>query len=113
MFIMKLKPEFFDLIKSGKKEYEVRLNDEKRQKVSVGDRIIFKKEPDLFDGVIVTVEQVKRFNSFYKMAEMLSLKSLGFPDKNAEEIAEMYHKIYSEEDEKKYGVVVFKIKLVE
>ncbi len=113
MFIMKLKPEFFELIKSGKKEYEVRLNDEKRQKISVGDRIIFKKEPDLFEGVIVTVEEVKRFNSFYKMAEMLSLKSLGFPDKNIDQVVRVYHKIYSKEDEEKYGVVAFKIKLIQ
>ena len=113
MYMMKLRPEFFELIRSGKKEYEVRLNDEKRQQISVGDRIIFKKEPDLFEGVIVTVEQIKRFNSFYKMAETLSLKSLGYPDKNAEQIADMYHKIYSEDDEQKYGVVAFKIKLVE
>ena len=53
MFIMKLKPEFFDQVKSGKKIYEVRIYDEKRQKVAIGDNIIFKREPDLIDGVIV------------------------------------------------------------
>ena len=43
MFIMKLNSEMFDKVKSGKKTYEVRLLDEKRQKIGVGDTIIFKR----------------------------------------------------------------------
>ena len=112
MFIMKLKPEFFDQVKSGKKIYEIRLHDEKRQKIGVGDNIIFKKEPELIDGVIVRVVDVKRFNSFEDMARTLSLSSIGFDNKNATQVARFYRTIYSKEDEKNYGVVAFKMELV-
>lgn len=112
MFIMKLKPEFFDQVKSGKKIYEIRLHDEKRQKIGVGDNIIFKKEPELLDGVIVRVVDVKRFNSFEDMARTLSLSSIGFDNKNATQVARFYRTIYSKEDEKNYGVVAFKMELV-
>ncbi|MBQ7351785.1 MAG: ASCH domain-containing protein [Clostridia bacterium] len=112
MFIMKLKPEFFDQVKSGKKIYEVRLHDEKRQKIGVGDSIIFKKMPELIDGVIVKVVDVKRFETFEQMAMTLSLSSVGFDNKNAAQVARFYRTIYSKEDEKKYGVVAFKMELI-
>ena len=112
MFIMKLKPEFFDQVKSGKKTYEVRLHDEKRQKIGIGDSIIFKKMPELIDGVIVKVVDVKRFETFEQMAMALSLSSVGFDNKNAAQVARFYRTIYSKEDEKKYGVVAFKMELI-
>lgn len=112
VFVMKLKSEFFDKVRSGSKIYEVRLNDEKRQKIGIGDCIIFKKEPELLDGVIVRVVDVKRFESFEQMATILSLESVGFEKKNASQVSRFYHTIYSRADEKKYGVVAFKLELV-
>jgi len=112
MYIMKLKEEFFDKVKSGKKIYEVRLYDEKRQKVCVGDTIIFKKMPELIDGVVTKVVDVKKFESFEQMAQTLSLASVGFEKKNAAQVSRFYRSIYGREDEKKYGVVVFKLELV-
>ena len=44
---MKLKPQYFDMVISGTKIYEIRLNDEKRRLIEVGDKINFKKEPEL------------------------------------------------------------------
>ena len=38
---MKLYPAPFDSIKSGRKTVEMRLNDEKRQLIKIGDRIRF------------------------------------------------------------------------
>ena len=38
---MKLKPLPFAAIQSGKKVLELRLNDEKRQKIKIGDTIVF------------------------------------------------------------------------
>ena len=112
MFIMKLRPEFFEQVRSGKKIYEIRLNDEKRQKIIVGDTIIFKKEPELLDGVIVKVVDIKRFESFEQMAQTLSLASVGFEGKNASYVSRFYNKIYPKADEKHYGVVAFKIELI-
>lgn len=43
---MRLHEEPFELIKFGKKIIEIRLNDEKRQKVNIGDTITFSKLPD-------------------------------------------------------------------
>jgi len=112
MFIMKLTSEFFDQVKSGKRTYEIRIYDEKRQKVAIGDNIIFKKLPDLIDGVIVKVTDIKRFETFEDMARTLSLSSIGFENKNASQVARFYRSFYSKEEEKKYGIVAFKMELV-
>lgn len=39
---MKLSPKYYNFIKNGTKRIEIRLNDEKRQKLKVGDKIKFK-----------------------------------------------------------------------
>lgn len=112
MFIMKLSSEHFDKVKSGSKTYEVRLNDEGRQKIGIGDSIIFKRLPDLIDGVIVKVTDVKVFPSFEDMARVLSIESIGFDKKNAGQVSRYFLKEYSKADEKKYGVVAFKFELI-
>lgn len=100
------------MIKSGNKIYEVRLNDEKRKLFKLGDRIILKKEPELFDGIVVKIIDIKHFNSFFEMAQILSLKDIGFENKTAEEVERVYRSFYSKEDEEKYGVVAFKLEIV-
>ena len=39
--ILKLQPKYFDYINKGTKRIELRLYDEKRQKIAIGDTIIF------------------------------------------------------------------------
>ena len=112
MYIMKVKPEYFEKIKSGDKKYEIRLLDEKRQQFKVGDSILLKKEPDLMDGLVIRILEVRRFLRFFEMAQKMSLAELGFEGKNAREVEEICHSIYTPEEEKKYGVVVFKIEVL-
>ena len=63
MYIMKLKPEYFNMVKEGKKSIEVRLLDDKRKMFKVGDTILLKKEPELFDGVVIKISEIKYFNT--------------------------------------------------
>ena len=112
MVIMNLQPEWFDKIKSGQKTYEIGLNDEKRQGVNVGDLIVFKKEPDCYEGVVAKVLDKKYFKTFYQMAETLSLKEMGFEGLNVEAVDKKMHRYYSKADEEKYGIVVFKIQVI-
>ena len=112
MFVMKLSGEHFDRLKTGKKIYEVRLYDETRRKICIGDNIIFKREPDMLEGVIAKVVDVKKFDTFEQMASILSIESIGFEGKNASQVSRHYLKLYSKADEKNYGVVAFKLELV-
>ena len=40
---LKLQPRYYEYILNGSKDIEIRLYDEKRQKINIGDIIIFKK----------------------------------------------------------------------
>lgn len=112
VYEMKLRTEYFNLVKNGDKEYEVRLNDEKRRLINVGDVITFKREPELKDSVNVKVKDLLYFNSFKAMAETLPLSKVGFAGKSIQETVDTYHQFYSLEDEKRYGVVAIKVEVL-
>lgn len=61
---MKLLESPYDRISSGKKIIEIRLFDEKRQKLNVGDTIKFSKLPDSKDKVKVEIVALLRYKSF-------------------------------------------------
>ena len=97
---MKLRELPFDQIKSKVKIWEVRLNDEKRKNINIGDSILFRKLPDLFDGVVCRVVDKKYFTSFREMATVLSLKSLGLEESaTVDDCENLYHTYYTPEEE--------------
>jgi ASC-1-like (ASCH) protein len=53
---MRLFPDAFEQIKSGKKIREYRLNDEKRQKIKIGDMIEFLKLPRYLSTISINCE---------------------------------------------------------
>ena len=65
--VMQLQDRYFDYIKYGTKEYEIRLNDEKRKSIKKGDFIEFQKEPSLEEKMIVNVDDMIYFDSFYEL----------------------------------------------
>ena len=64
---MKLQPEYYNFILNGTKRIEIRLFDEKRQQIKIGDTIKFLKEPDLNESFNAKVTGLLRYNSFEDM----------------------------------------------
>ena len=105
---MKLNKDPFERIKNGTKTIEFRLYDEKRRKVKIGDKIEFSKLPDLQEKILVDVLDLYTEPSFEELFEKL------YEDKElAKQKANAMYEIYSPENEKKYGVLGIKIKLVD
>ena len=105
---MKLNEEPFERVKNGTKTIEFRLYDEKRRKVKIGDKIEFSKLPDLQEKILVDVLDLYTEPSFEELFEKI------YKDKEqAQQKANAMYEIYSPENEKKYGVVGIKIKLVD
>ncbi|MDO4963671.1 MAG: ASCH domain-containing protein [bacterium] len=106
---MKLNDEPFNKIKSGSKTIEMRLYDEKRSLIKIGDIIYFTNR-STNESLEVKVINLYKFNSFKELYQNFDKTILGY---NLNEIAsykDMF-KYYSLEDEKKYGVVGIEIKL--
>ncbi|MDO5557210.1 MAG: ASCH domain-containing protein [Clostridia bacterium] len=67
--ILKLQPKYFDYINDGTKRIELRLYDEKRQRINLGDIIIFQKEPELVIAMKVRVIGLLKYNTFEELFE--------------------------------------------
>ena len=110
---MKLQPEPFNKIQNGQKTIELRLLDEKRQLVNVGDIIEFVNMKDETQKIVTEVIALHKFENFKQLYKSLPLEKCGY-EKN--EIANADPKdmelFYSSDKQKKYGVVGIELKLL-
>jgi len=106
---MKLNARPFEAIKSGKKDIELRLNDEKRQQLQLGDTITFFKLPDQKETVVAEIVGLLRYPTFADLAEDFAPERMGGTDKTS--IVQGMHKYYSPEDQARLGVVGIKLKI--
>lgn len=106
---MKLLKSPFERITSGKKTIEIRLNDEKRQKLQIGDTIVFCKLPDLKEEVQVEITKLLKYNSFRELLDTYGMKYYGFPnDYSKDDFLNEIYNIYTPQQEKKDGVLGIK-----
>ena len=102
---MKLNPIPFSMIKRGEKTIELRLFDEKRQCIKVGDIINFTNTSS-GEKLSATVKKLHRFHTFEELYQTLPLMLCGY---TAENIGTAHHadmeQYYSPEEQRKYGVV--------
>lgn len=102
---MRLSPEPFEMIKSGQKTIELRLWDEKRQNVKIGDTIVFTNTAS-GETLRTTVLRLHRFDSFEALYHSLPLLKCGYTEENlAAAKASDMEKYYSADEQLKYGVV--------
>lgn len=105
MHNMKLNPEPFEMIKNGQKTIELRLFDEKRQKIKSGDEIVFTNTAD-GQTFKVIVARVHRFNNFEELYKSLPLLKCGYTEESVKTASPFdMEEYYSTEEQKKYGVV--------
>ena len=105
---MRLQNEPFNQIKNGKKSIEIRLFDEKRRLINVGDKIIFTNR-ETHKSLTVTVESLIRTKTFKELFEKVGLQKCGFTCTLNEAIQSMRN-YYSEEEENADGVLGIGIK---
>ena len=103
---MKLHDEPFELIEREVKTFELRLYDEKRQLIKIGDEIVFSRRSDPDRTVSCTVTSLNVFESFDELYEHLPLLKCGYTSENfAKAKPGDMAKYYSPEEEKRFGVV--------
>ena len=108
--IMKLKEQYFDCIKNGTKEYEIRLNDEKRKNIKKEDFIEFQKEPYLEDRFIVKVDDLLYFDNFHELLNNININLLAPSFVSKEKLYSDLEEFYPIEKQNKYGVVAIKLR---
>ncbi|MCF7799200.1 hypothetical protein K9M74_04835 [Candidatus Woesearchaeota archaeon] len=110
---MKLTSDPFERIKRGVKRLEVRLFDDKRKNIAIGDKVTFLKLPDLKDSIETEVIGLSTFHDFRTLFEVFGTNFFGHAPETTvdEQVADMFE-VYTQEDESKYGVIGIHFKLV-
>ena len=109
---MNLQTIYFEKIKNGTKIFEIRLNDEKRQNIKLGDKIKFLKEPDLSESFEAQVIGLLRYNSFEEMFKDYDISILSDKSMTKEELISVLEQFYTKEKQEKYGVLGIRIELI-
>ena len=111
---MKLFKEPFSRIKEKRKIIEVRLFDDKRQKVSIGDEIEFSLIDNPKEKILVKVIGMSRFKFFKDLYSSFHYSLFGHPHGiTLEEQLRDIMECYSKSDEEKYGCLAIHVRLVE
>ena len=109
---MKLQPEYFNFILNGTKRIEIRLYDEKRQQIKIGDTIKFLKEPELNETFNAKVTGLLRYNSFDDMFKDFDIDILSDKTKKKKQLKNVLEKFYTKEKQGQYGVLGIRIELL-
>ena len=107
---MNLQPKYFDFIKGGTKRIELRLYDEKRQSIQLGDIIECAKSDD--EKFKAEVVGLLRYNSFADLFEDFDISILADSSMTKQELLEVLGEFYSEEKQAEFGVIGIRIKLI-
>ncbi len=113
VYSMRLNAEPFALIERGEKSIELRLNDEKRQQLCVGDEIIFTHAQDGKKTLRCKICALHSFPNFQALYAALPLLQCGYTkDTVALAHPSDMEAYYSQEEQKKYGVLGIEIRVL-
>lgn len=112
LYQMKLQPVPFGKMKSGEKILELRLYDEKRRQVKVGDEIEFCSMENPREKIKTKVVGLLVYEKFFDLIRDLPAAYLGHKESEKDYLKRSMYEIYTPEDEEKYGVLGIRIKLV-
>ena len=112
-FQMKLKSPYFEEMKEGRKRVEMRLFDEKRRALLVGDVILFEHDQDPKRGLAVRVTALCRYACFEDLISSFSPDVLGFPHASRAQIKALMDEIYPLEEQRRWGVLAIGVEVIE
>jgi ASC-1-like (ASCH) protein len=102
---MNLNAAPFEKIKSGEKTIELRLWDEKRQKINPGDGILFTNTVT-GETLAKTVVKLHQFPNFEELYQHLPLLQCGYTEEDVHTASpDHMEQYYSAEQQSQYGVV--------
>ena len=110
--IIHLDPDVFEVVKNGSKNIEVRVNDEKRRRLKVGDGFTFLKRPEETESLKAIVTSLDYYDNFEELVKHYEIKNLYLDSYTKEEFLKLLERFYSIEEQKEFGVVAIGFKLV-
>lgn len=110
---MGLYEEPFNSIQAGRKTVEVRLNDEKRRQLTIGDSIEFTLVPNSQKTLTVEIVGLTRYPTFKEMYASIPASAFDTENLTLEEMVEETYDIYTHEQESQWGTLAIEVKLLD
>lgn len=110
MHKLNVKEKYYTLLKTGDKTIELRLNDDKRKAIRIGETIEFTNASNLKDSFLAEVVNLHYAESFAALCQKIDCVQAGMANK--EELLNVVKEFYPEERQKTFGVVGIEIKRI-
>ena len=107
----RLDADIFSIIKNGVKDVEIRLYDDKRKKLKVGDKIVFYKRPEEIEKIECTITKLEKYNSFSDVVDNIDMERIYLEGTSKEDYIKLMRRFYSEDEEKNLGVLAIYFKV--
>lgn len=108
---MSLQSKYFDYIKTGTKRIELRLFDEKRQKIKIGDTIVFTSPGG--ESLEAKVIGLLRYGSFEDLFSDFDISILADASMTKQELLEVLNGFYTLEKQVELGVVGIRVEVLD
>lgn len=100
-----LHSDVFDIVKNGKKDIEVRINDEKRRQLKIGDTLVFLRRPNDDEEIRAKVVGLEYYDYFHNLVDHYDMERIYLSGYTKEEYLNEMKRFYTMEEQENYGVV--------
>lgn len=108
VFNMNLQDNFFNMVRNNSKTLEVRLLDDKRKALKIGDTIIFSNSSNQM--IPVTIISLNIYNNFEELLQNNNSVEIGLINSSPENTLKQLYSIYPKEKCCQYKVLAIKFK---
>lgn len=100
-----LHSDVFDIVLNGSKDIEVRVNDEKRRQLKVGDTLVFLRRPFEEERIVAKVIGLEYYDCFETLVKHYDMKRIYLEGYTEEAYLKEMARFYTREEQEEYGVV--------
>ena len=107
-----LDADIFEVVANQTKTVEVRVNDEKRRRLKIGDKILFLKRPEENETIEAIVEDLVYYKDFKHLMEDYTIQEVYLKGYSKDYFLDLLKRFYSDEEIKEYGTVAIRFKKI-
>ncbi|GEM_PF-2879689 len=111
-FISALSDPYYDYVRDGKKTWEIRLKKGGWENVTPGDAVLLFRHGGRGEFIVVEIIERREFKGIAEALESVGVQNAIPQAQSVSEALSEYRRFYSEEKERKLGVVALRVRTV-
>jgi len=99
-----LDDDIFKIVKNGSKDIEIRLNDDKRKKLNIGDNLIFINRLNN-EKIEVKISNLEIFSNIDELCNKYDIRRMYKDNVSKEEFIKLINRFYSDKEIENLGIL--------